>query len=636
MNAHKLQVSPVERSLIRKMEVPAVISQGDHAKLKYFVGFEEGKSDEVTHPAIASRLQKFHMQSRSTTFVGIQSSIRVEDDLILRYVPYFGDNESGKEIDVKYYDKIHHEEACERSGLDGEVPEYFLRLVIAECGASAPVFTALRNVCGFNRAFSDYGEIKKDYDAKRLAAKRIAEARAAVKDRAIDGVTDAVHPQAAKLLRESAVLGASERDNKCLEDRLAPPPTFFESNFTRRHGDAVARRLGVRSTGVYAEMSEHYRDLFCRMCYKYDCPEHGIEHPQPIQRANPINPPVRLSPVAFATAKISAPEEKERGEAESMPALDDIEARAVKTSSPESSAIAFEAEVDSHGTDGNESASSGVSVEKRRSARSQTIASTLATSFTDGFLLAERSRSSRPSRVQAASKVADEIEYLDDSHSAMVESKINSFVRGPNACSELCWKLSGTVAAASAAEKTTSEVSELELNAATSAFKSSCSPSELVLLQKARDVVGDNACMIASIVSSIACKDLHWFLEKERLSAFQASVPASVVVETPVAKKGRPSGSRGGRESLKRNRNQKLKEKGANHEFEPCSHGGVCGSSDCSCITRDHMCEKACSCSRDCPNRYEWVDMRVEARHNHLADKCVHVCCVVQVCRLQV
>ncbi|TYZ65790.1 hypothetical protein PybrP1_004749 [[Pythium] brassicae (nom. inval.)] len=592
------------------MEVPEVMSQGDHAKLKYFVGFDESKASETTHPTSASRLRKFYMQSRSTTFVGIQSSIRVEDDLILRYVPYFGDNESGKEIDVKYYDKIRHEEACERSGLDGEVSEYFLRLVVAECGASAPVFTALRNVCGFNQAFTDYGEIKKDHDAKQLAAKRIAEAKAVVKDRAIDGAPDAVHAQAVRLLKGSAVLGASDREHKCLEDRLAPPPTFFESNFTRHHGDARARRLGVRATGVYAEMSEHYRDLFCRMCYKYDCPEHGIEHPQPSQRADPINPLVRLSPVALTALKAPTSEKNERGEDESTSALD--AARAEMDGFFHSSGSAIEAEGDCHGTDGNESASSGISIEKRRSARSQTMANSLATSMMDGFPVVERSRASRPSRVQVAPKVADESEYLDDSHCAMVEAKITSFARTTEACSEACWKLAGTVAATPTVAKTaTSQVSEQEVNAALSAFESSYSPSELVLLQKARGVVGDHACMIASIVSTIACKDLHRFMEREYQSASQVTAPADVAPETGAVKKGRSSGPRGGRESLKRNRNQKLKEKEANHEFEPCNHDGVCGSNDCSCITRDHMCEKACSCPRDCPNRYEYVGMQV-------------------------
>lgn len=36
---------------------------------------------------------------------------------------------------------------------------------------------------------------------------------------------------------------------------------------------------------------ESYRDLFCRMCYQYDCKMHGIEHPLPLRRVDPTSDP---------------------------------------------------------------------------------------------------------------------------------------------------------------------------------------------------------------------------------------------------------------------------------------------------------------------------------------------------------
>lgn len=48
-----------------------------------------------------------------------------------------------------------------------------------------------------------------------------------------------------------------------------------------------------------------------------------------------------------------------------------------------------------------------------------------------------------------------------------------------------------------------------------------------------------------------------------------------------------------------------MKDIGANHEYEPCNHEGTCDSNACSCMTRDHTCDKACSCSRDCSNRFQ-------------------------------
>ena len=48
-----------------------------------------------------------------------------------------------------------------------------------------------------------------------------------------------------------------------------------------------------------------------------------------------------------------------------------------------------------------------------------------------------------------------------------------------------------------------------------------------------------------------------------------------------------------------------MKDRGANHEYVPCNHdGGSCDSAQCSCMRRDHYCEKSCGCSVDCSNRF--------------------------------
>lgn len=626
----KLEVAPTERFLIHQMQVPEVVPAAQYAKLKYVVGANEASTGETLRPGSASRLCKFHMQSRSTAFIGIKCSIRVEDDPILRYVPYFGDNESGEEIDVKQYEKIRSQEASQRSGLDGEVNEYFLRYVVAECGDSAPVFTALKNVYGFNQAYTDYGEIKKNFDAKRLTTKQIEAAKSLVQEEAPEFDAE-THAQLVNLFKATSAFGTSDPAKKPLSERLTPPPTYFESNLARQRADQRASKLGLRSTAEYGELSVHYRDLFCRMCYKYDCHEHGIEHPQPIRRVDPINPPLHLSPVALA-AKETSPEENAKQDAteeeEKFPAADPVESSVVELLSPDNSVDNIEFEDEGTGTDENESTSSGVALDRRRSARSQTRASTMATAFLDGYPLTEKSRAPRPSRVaKPPRKVPDESEFLDNSHCTLVNAKVGAFLGESDVCTDTCWKADAGSSPAPSAEKVSEnsasvqDTTEKEVVAMDSTIKSTLSPAELVLLQKTRDAVGDNPCMIASIVRSVSCKDLQKYLKGEKQTSSGSNGSMDEAAFSPDGrtnknrKRGRNIGPRNNnnRELLKRTRNNRLKEKGSNHEYEPCSHDGMCDSSVCSCMTRDHMCEKACSCSRDCPNRSSIHELSIVA-----------------------
>lgn len=49
---------------------------------------------------------------------------------------------------------------------------------------------------------------------------------------------------------------------------------------------------------------------------------------------------------------------------------------------------------------------------------------------------------------------------------------------------------------------------------------------------------------------------------------------------------------------------QRVRDRAASHEYKPCRHTQSCDSNACSCMQRDHFCEKACQCPRDCPNRF--------------------------------
>ncbi|KAG6582807.1 Transcriptional repressor EZH1 [Phytophthora cinnamomi] len=104
--------------------------------------------EEKLFPQDINQLPNIRPLSRCTAYIGVKANVRVEDDPILRYMPYFGDNDDGADIDVAWYDAISPKDSSNlSSGLDGEVNEYLLRLVVRECGTSEKVFNALKKAC---------------------------------------------------------------------------------------------------------------------------------------------------------------------------------------------------------------------------------------------------------------------------------------------------------------------------------------------------------------------------------------------------------------------------------------------------------------------------------------------------------
>lgn len=563
--------------------------------------------------------------SKSTAYVGLKRSVRVDDDPILRYVPYFGDNDSGEVIDVKQYDGIKRKEASQISALDGEVNEYLLRALVAECGDSDKVFNSLNTVAGFPQAYSDYSEIKKLHDSRRTVSSRLQEARNAIRSldhdmeeskQEVEAVRVSSVNALAKLAEVNPLLDVrgNESAPSSLAERFAPPPTYFESNLLRGYL-SKATSLGLRPTKDYAELSVTYRDLFCRMCYKYDCHDHGIEHPMPASRTDPVFPTLRLAPAMLALSAKGEPE-TETIDVKDESMLIDEESAVDSTLDNGKDLSALDEKLqslksdDTSSVEENDDASTAESQEqRRRSSRSSTVLSTKARKSEDAQVT-RPDRPSRPSRAkERVVKPKDESEFLDDSHYEQVTEMLQTFLAPDAPCSDQCWK-SGPVPATVPEESKSEDMRMDFLDDEAEQFQ--LSPVESLLLQKVRYTVGDNPCMIASIVKSTPCSTIHAVLarEKKQQQARHDSLEFSPDARAKKARKrgGRNLGARAAgnnRELLKRTRNNRLKDKGSNHEYEPCNHDGmVCDSTGCSCMKRDHMCEKACSCSRDCPNRY--------------------------------
>ncbi|KAL4138859.1 hypothetical protein PRIC2_002362 [Phytophthora ramorum] len=612
-------VSPLEKSLLNQMKQENLTQS---LSLGYTNVWGETISvEERLFPHDVNQLPYIRPMSKSTAYVGVRANVRVEDDPIMRYKPYFGEDDDGADIDVAWYDAVGSKDPNLSSGLDGEVNEFLLRLIVRECGTSDKVFNALKKVPGFAQAYSDYSEIKKLDDSMRLAARRLKEANELISNK------PAAFPLAKVATLEPA-LSNREDFQKTLEERFAPPPTYFDSNLARGHASR-GYGLGLRSTDDYTELLVTYRDMFCRICYVYHCVEHGIEHPLPSHRVDPINPPLFLSPVALAA-------NAKRNHNEYVESSNQTPESCASTVSPPASANALDSascsadenakREDSHSHSGDihtdedvgmedgssemcyetvtdeEVTTSGNLHETRRSSRSLTRISTLASrSLKKQAWRPSRRKPSRTHRVQLYPQVPDESEHLDDSHYEQVTAIVKKSLQADVKCSDECWK---TESLSTVADGATNEMK---------GDSKSLSDTELVLLQKLRAIIGDNPCIISSMVKSTTCKEVGAFLESERQSK---PIRTSSMDEMPLSpdgrlnnngrKRGRARSSRSSnnRILLNRTRNNRLKDKGANHEYEPCNHEGACDTNDCSCMTRDHTCDKACSCSRDCPNRF--------------------------------
>ncbi|KAE8980411.1 hypothetical protein PF011_g22450 [Phytophthora fragariae] len=592
------EVDTLDRSLLNQMKQEKLTQSLSVGYVN--VWGETVSVEEKLFPQDVNQLPNIRPLSRCTAYIGLKTNVRVEDDPILRYMPYFGDNDDGADIDVAWYDSIAPEDSNLSSGLDGEVNEYLLRLVVRECGTSEKVFNALKKVPGFGQAYSDYSEIKKLDDSTRLAARRIKEAKELISSK-----------PASFPLAKVAALEPSLRDvedsQKTLQERFSPPPTYFDSNLSRSHANR-GYGLGLRSTADYTELLVTYRDMFCRMCYDYHCLEHGIEHPLPSHRVDPINPPLHLSAVALAAHAKKAPEDVRE-------ASDRTPESATSTTSPSAdtpdsgSCTADEnfKHDDTRSHDGEVQTDEDATMEQVSSeacyetVTDEEVATTASRSLKKQTVQPSRRKQSRPQRVQVYPQVADESEYLDDSHYARVTSIVKKSLKEGKKCSNECWKSESTNTMAG------TENSSDKLECASKFL----SDTELVILRKLRSIIGDNPCIISSMINSTTCKEVGTFLESERQSkpnctSSMDDMPLSPDVRSSNngRKRARTSRSSNNRILLNRTRNNRLKDKGANHEYEPCNHEGACDRAGCTCMTRDHTCDKACSCSRDCPNRF--------------------------------
>ncbi|KAE9150934.1 hypothetical protein PF001_g4791 [Phytophthora fragariae] len=553
VTSHVLQRTAAEKNAVRKLKITQHSCSMDTGSVSFQIGRGDGFLREKTVSSLIqiNRVESIEPMRRYTTSVGVRANYRVEDDPILRYTAITrpSSGSGGDDAAKKYALRI-------GNVADEEVIEYVLRLVVGRLGDSEQVFQALKTELDFSQAYTAYSELKKLLDSRQRAKARIDR----IEELSHDGVQVAEPEVAAivNLMEQSSLLKRSR--GKVLSRRLQPPTRHLESNFIDSLVNGAATglaALGLRTTDSYAELVDVYCGSFCRMCYKYACHEHSGDHPLPARRVDPVYPQIR-------SAASAAPLCKRGDEANSLDLLED-----------EVVCLGSEPNGKSEILCGESSVCSNVGC----GASSHTV-----TAQDIGIVVEGKYQ------LQKRTVIADPSEFVDDSHLSLVATKMRLFLSKSSDCGRLCWKSSD----------------RFQVNNK----RASLSAAELGLVRKLRETLGDNSCLLAAVVGSASCIDMHELIMKEKANDQRAMTDGRSSRRMRSWKHGRRSGG-SNHELLQRTRNQRLQDRGTeNHEYKPCMHDGMCDSTGCSCMKRDHMCEKACACSRDCPNRFEGCTCR--------------------------
>lgn len=572
----------------------------------------EKKSDRTSYPRICCPESVVRLSDditclrQSKACIGVAKNCFVPDDPILRYLPYFGKNGTVR-IDPELYDATTMDQAKKflvaesstgvnktdgelmrvpESALDDEVKEYLLRMIVATFGDGPEVFDAVKEELGLSKPFEDYVALKKMYDGIDSARSRIAAVQRVValtKKRNRDSTEkDAVAARSVTigecvaLLAEQCWFLQGHKDPKSLTTRLTPPIPYFESNYTR-----YPTCGGLRKHKDYGQVIDPYRDLFCRRCFVYDCEEHGIQHPLPLERIDPVNPVVRKSGLALRRAQndkdAEAALDDDGEDSDMIEILSDEEEDEVKALFPPKSAPAPVVTVDNE--------------PRRRSKRSRTRADTLASAALQAQEAIQESQRllhlrSMTKQQRRGIQAVDISEYLDDSYAEIVAAPVKALMAKNASCCKTCWRLS-----CEREDSTSPPDDEIELN-----------DVQAVLISKLLSIFDGNTCVAAAAVksSTLSCSHIARFQKSNQLDGNATWREPSP--RTANRRKNSSSAPHSNREILRRMKNQQKDD--YTPRYQPCKHDGPCDGA-CECVINGTRCDMACACFRGCSNRFQ-------------------------------
>ncbi|CAI5731558.1 unnamed protein product [Peronospora destructor] len=545
LTPHYLLRSSSEKHAVKQLKLVKHKFNSSFGDVSFQVGCGDGLVRERTVLTLVqvNAVKEIRPLRKYTTSVGLRTNYRVEDDPILPYAASVRLRRTGGWNGGGELAKKHNLRIGHVA--DDEVAEYVLRLVVGRLGDSEPVFHALKSELDFTQAYTAYSELRKLHTSRQRAGARLDYVKKLSRDgsRAADPNVTAI----VKLMEQSSLSNASSA--KELRRRLQSPIGNFESNILDNFVESASasmKALGLRASDSYSKLIGVYTCSFCRMCYMYACHEHGGDHPLPTRRMEPMYPLVRYVP------HIRPPDEVA------------------------SSSVSFDEDVVSEIAGRVRHADTTVASSAQREQPVPNVSK----------VQQNRDGVNDDVDMTKGATTADPSEYVDTSHVSLVAPKMRLFLSKHSACGKLCRKNSNI----------------------TDDLQDKMTPAELGLIRKLREAMGDNSCLLAAVIGgSASCIELHQFMQRERSSG-EDSKTGNLGRSWCRVRNWKQGQTLGGcnYELLRRTRDQRLQDRGTeNHEYKPCMHEGLCDSTGCSCMKRDHMCEKACACARDCPNRFE-------------------------------
>lgn len=505
--------------------------------------------ENVTYLSVLPALRK------STTCILTRGTHRVDDDPIMRYVPLFTMKASEQsKINIAHFDGFAGARKETLVGCDDESNEYVLRFVNTQCGGSPEALEILKRLGYSEQPFADLAVVKRRLLREKLLSQDFAD---------IDQSTT----------------------NQGVRRRLEQLPKNVVSN---RSGSSNSSGLGLRrsndsltgSTDTEESLSAPYWEFFCRRCFAYNCRNHGIRQPRPAMRADPKYPVVKtLAKLTGLTVT-----ENSSNQNDAQPETDVVMEEVVK---PEPVPVK-----DEHGDDESPKDPDFFDRESshiRRSARSQTAASTKASAMLQSQRPFERKKASQPRGRSDPEADASEFLGFELFYRALTgEERLRLFSEGES-CGPVCSKDAVSISG----ETEESIGKEWQV-------------AEMILLDKLLVMLGDSPCAIARVLATKSCVEVAQFIRRHQSDLEKGSTAKMLASLRSYRGRERSSGVAGNSyDHLRRTRHQRMRDRGANHEYVPCDHvGASCNSAGCSCMRRDHFCDKACSCTRDCANRF--------------------------------
>ncbi|KAE9316637.1 hypothetical protein PF008_g18950 [Phytophthora fragariae] len=522
-----LDVSKLEKVAARRLLRDAEFVPEGMDRPHYSIGRTEADHSGRIYPEMVTYLSKIAPIPRSTTCMLARGTHRVEDDPIIRFVPYFSAAKN-KPPEFTSADR------CKDTlvGMDNEINEYVLRYVVRQCGGDQSVFEALQRCGAFNQPFANYSDILERVTREQLYKRHLQELE---ERRNSDEIP--VHRKRAidSLLKECSAV----RDGAYLRGRLQPLPSHVVVNHLQQSGDLGVRRAPSEQ---FRELAIKYQDFFCRRCCAYSCRNHGREQPVPVVRVDPSYPVVKAASKLWRRV-----EEKLIAEEQAQDYVDDTDVQMDSSDrTPESDEPMSELtpgndtnkEKDSTQESENGAGNTAGSDSTRRSLRAQTAASTKASSQLNAARLHIKK--------MVRSKTTDVSEYLgfDGVYQALTQDQKLEILSDDALCGPHC--------------------SKSETAKPTTVSEKSWESAEVALLNKLEKSVGSTPCVLAVLLATRTCAEVAKFLQ-QRESQVQGGLhdPAFIRSGAYGRNRERSNGVLGNSyEHLRRTRFQRMKDRG--------------------------------------------------------------------------